>query len=214
MRPTCFSEFSENKWGAKFLSIKPYCVSRLVLIASAFKECGDCCRSDHEGECRSAGRTGDAGLGSSCGGRRFIDNCFHCCQFSERSFIVFDDFFNGSINKRSVLIFDFLDMDRSFNLVIALVDIRHDPSKLDHQMIEFLQEGGFPFVVALTKADKLSRSQQGRQLATIRKQLNVPAEDIIVTSSQTGQGIDELKRRIEAACLDDEDDETPEGAEE
>lgn len=108
------------------------------------------------------------------------------------------------------LIFDFLDMERSFNLVVSLVDIRHDPSKLDHQMIEFLQEGGYPFVVALTKADKLSRSQQGRQLATIRKQLNVPAEDIFVTSSATGQGIDELKRRIEAACLDEDEDEPAE----
>ena len=108
------------------------------------------------------------------------------------------------------LIFDFLDMERSFNLVVSLVDIRHDPSKLDHQMIEFLQEGGYPFVVALTKADKLSRSQQGRQLATIRKQLSVPAEDIIVTSSQTGFGIDELKRRIEAACLEPEDAEAAE----
>ena len=108
------------------------------------------------------------------------------------------------------LIFDFLDMERSFNLVVSLVDIRHDPSKLDHQMIEFLQEGGYPFVVALTKADKLSRSQQGRQLATIRKQLSVPAEDIIVTSSQTGFGIDELKRRIEAACLEPEDAESAE----
>lgn len=108
------------------------------------------------------------------------------------------------------LIFDFLDMERSFNLVVSLVDIRHDPSKLDHQMIEFLQEGGYPFVVALTKADKLSRSQQGRQLATIRKQLNVPAEDIFVTSSATGLGIDELKRRIEAACLDEDEDEPAE----
>ena len=108
------------------------------------------------------------------------------------------------------LIFDFLNMERSFNLVVSLVDIRHDPSKLDHQMIEFLQEGGYPFVVALTKADKLSRNQQAKQLAAIRKQLNVPVEDIIVTSSQTGAGIDELKARIEAACLDEEEAEEAE----
>ena len=69
------------------------------------------------------------------------------------------------------------------------------------QMIEFLQAGEFPFVVALTKADKLSRGKQNQQLAAIRKQLNVPAEDIIVTSSETGLGIDKLKERIAAACL-------------
>lgn len=99
------------------------------------------------------------------------------------------------------LIGDFFNLERSFNLVVSLVDIRHDPSALDHQMIEFLQEGGYPFVVALTKADKLSRSQQGRQLATIRKQLDVAPDDIIVTSSESGLGIDKLKARIEQACL-------------
>ena len=99
------------------------------------------------------------------------------------------------------LIGDFFELERSFNLVVSLVDIRHDPSKLDHQMIEFLQEGEYPFVVALTKADKLSRNQQGKQLATIRKQLSVPPENIIVTSSQTGTGIDELKQRIAQHCL-------------
>ena len=99
------------------------------------------------------------------------------------------------------LIGDFFESERSFNLVVSLVDIRHDPSALDHQMIEFLQEGEFPFVVALTKADKLSRNQQAKQAAAIKRQLTVPAEDIIVTSSQSGLGIDELKRRIEAACL-------------
>lgn len=99
------------------------------------------------------------------------------------------------------LIGDFFELERSFNLVVSLVDIRHDPSKLDHQMIEFLQEGEYPFVVALTKADKLSRNQQGKQLAAIRKQLSVPPENIIVTSSQTGTGIDELKQRIAQHCL-------------
>ena len=96
---------------------------------------------------------------------------------------------------------DYFELERSFNLVVSLVDIRHDPSALDHQMIEYLQENEFPFVVALTKADKLSRNQQGKQLAAIKRQLAVPAEDIIVTSSETGLGIDKLKERIEAACL-------------
>ena len=37
----------------------------------------------------------------------------------------------------------------------------------------------------------------------IRKQLELPAEQIFVTSSQTGAGIDELKRRIAEHCLDE-----------
>ena len=82
------------------------------------------------------------------------------------------------------LIGDFFDSERSFNLVVSLVDIRHDPSKLDHDMIDYLQGNEFNFIVCLTKADKLSRTQQARQAAAIKKQLNVPAENVIITSSQ------------------------------
>ena len=64
------------------------------------------------------------------------------------------------------------------------MDIRHDPSKLDHQMIEFLQEGEFPFIVALTKADKLSRNQQAKQTAAIKRQLNVPAKNCLLYTSR------------------------------
>ena len=101
------------------------------------------------------------------------------------------------------LIGDFFEMERSFNLVVSLVDIRHDPSALDHQMIEFLQENEFPFIVALTKADKLSRGKQAQQAAATKKQLNVPADHVIVTSSETGLGIDALKAAIVERCLEE-----------
>ncbi|MBM6907668.1 ribosome biogenesis GTP-binding protein YihA/YsxC [Collinsella intestinalis] len=99
------------------------------------------------------------------------------------------------------LIGDFFESERSFNLVVSLVDIRHDPSALDHQMIEYLQENEFSFIVCLTKADKLSRPKRAQQAAAIRRQLNVPAEDIIVTSAEDGTGIAELKRVIAERCL-------------
>ena len=99
------------------------------------------------------------------------------------------------------LIDGYFDQERSFNLVVALVDIRHDAQKLDVQMLDFLQENELPFCVALTKADKLSRSKQQQQQSRLAKQFGLPREQLIVTSAQTGQGIDELKRRIEDACL-------------
>ena len=99
------------------------------------------------------------------------------------------------------LIADYFSQERSFNLVVALVDIRHDAQKLDVQMLDFLQENELPFCVALTKADKLSRSKQTQQRARLAKQFGLPQEQFVVTSAETGLGIDELKRRIEAACL-------------
>ena len=67
-------------------------------------------------------------------------------------------------------------------------------------MLGFLHENELPFVVALTKADKLSRPKQARQVELLSRQLEVPREQMLLTSAQTGLGIDELRKRIERAC--------------
>ena len=95
----------------------------------------------------------------------------------------------------------YFDQYRYYALVVSLIDIRHAASKLDEQMIEFLKSTELPICVALTKADKLSRSQQFRQRDAIRKQLGLGAEvPIVITSSEKGDGMDELKATIEKAC--------------
>ncbi len=99
------------------------------------------------------------------------------------------------------LIGGYFEQERSFNLVISLVDIRHEAQKLDLDMIGFLQEAELPYIVALTKADKLSRGKQNQQAALLSRQLGVPRDQMVITSSETGQGIDELKRRVAEACL-------------
>jgi GTP-binding protein len=57
-------------------------------------------------------------------------------------------------------------IDRSENLleVIQLVDIRHKPTELDRQMYEWIMEAGFNGIIVATKADKLSKSQQNKQI--------------------------------------------------
>jgi GTP-binding protein len=99
------------------------------------------------------------------------------------------------------LIGGYFEQERSFNLVVALVDIRHDAQKLDLDMLAYLEEAGLPFVVALTKADKLSRSKQAQQRSSLARQFGLDASQMIVTSSETGVGIPELRRAIEDACL-------------
>ena len=99
------------------------------------------------------------------------------------------------------LIAGYFDQERSFNLVVALVDIRHDAQKLDVQMLDFLRENELPFVVALTKADKLSRAKQDQQASRLAKQFGIPRSQMITTSAEKNIGIDDLRRRIEEACL-------------
>lgn len=97
------------------------------------------------------------------------------------------------------LIDGYFSDDRSFNLVIALVDIRHDAQKLDIQMLQFLTSNQIPFIVALTKADKLSKAKQNSQANALAKQFGIDRMALVITSSETGQGIDELKRFIAQA---------------
>ena len=99
------------------------------------------------------------------------------------------------------LIGGYFEQERSFNLVISLVDIRHEAQKLDLQMVDFLAEAELPFVVALTKADKITRNKQNQAAAALRSSFGLMQEQIIITSSETGLGIDELRRRIEDATL-------------
>lgn len=80
---------------------------------------------------------------------------------------------------------------------LALVDVRHEPTALDKQMIAYLYNAGRPFTIIATKADKLSRAQQARARRTIATALKVGADNIILTSASTGQGRDEVIARIE-----------------
>ncbi|MDO4589896.1 MAG: ribosome biogenesis GTP-binding protein YihA/YsxC [Slackia sp.] len=92
----------------------------------------------------------------------------------------------------------YFEQDRRVALVVSLIDIRHPATKLDVQMIEFLRAAELPFMVVLTKSDKLSKSQASRQLAALRKQLGFgPETEVVPCSSENGTGIPELKKVIE-----------------
>ena len=101
----------------------------------------------------------------------------------------------------SNLIGGYFDDDRDFALVVSLIDIRHDPSALDQSMVAFLQENGFPFAIALTKADKMSKQKAAQQRKKIKKALNLSNDvPMIVTSAENGTGMDELRSVIAQAC--------------
>ncbi|MDD2429279.1 MAG: ribosome biogenesis GTP-binding protein YihA/YsxC [Eubacteriales bacterium] len=77
-------------------------------------------------------------------------------------------------------------------VMLLLVDIRHEPSTGDIEMVEFLRAGHIPFIVAATKADKLSRAQRQRSLMIVARTLLVQPWEITPWSSQTGEGREAL----------------------
>lgn len=81
--------------------------------------------------------------------------------------------------------------------VFVLLDCRHLPTALDGAMIDFLVYHEIPFMVLLTKADKLSRAQLTRQLPAIASSLKIRQEMMIPTSSETGLGKEKILHYIE-----------------
>jgi GTP-binding protein len=92
---------------------------------------------------------------------------------------------------------DYLAKRGALVLSIQIVDARHDPSKLDLQLDEWLSATGKPRVVVATKSDKLSQNELRKSKERIGRALG--AERIIAYSAQTGLGRDALWRTIEEA---------------
>ncbi len=91
----------------------------------------------------------------------------------------------------------YLESGRPIALVLHLLDIRHDPSIQDLQMIEWLKSRNLESFVILSKSDKLSRSQALRRRKEIAAAIGVDQPgSLIILSAQNKTGIDELRARI------------------
>ena len=110
------------------------------------------------------------------------------------------------------LIEGYLNDDRHLALVFQLIDFRHPPTKDDIMMVDYLIDNGLPFVVVLTKADKLSKRQREERRAALLTELPC-AEDITVIefSAQSGEGVEDIRSIIEE--LAESEDEIYEGEE-
>jgi len=82
--------------------------------------------------------------------------------------------------------------------IVQLLDVRHDPTSDDRQMIAFLSAIGIPTLFALTKTDKLSASERKTRIAALTEELSVSDDQVIPFSAVTGEGRDELAAAVMA----------------
>ena len=96
------------------------------------------------------------------------------------------------------LINSYFEADRTVCLLVQLLDSRHAPSADDVQMLEYLHYHRIPFVAALTKGDKLKKSEVEPNLHRIRETLELPESALIIPfSAEKGTGKTELLSAIE-----------------
>ena len=87
-----------------------------------------------------------------------------------------------------------LRREQMMNLFL-LIDVRHEPQRIDLEFIEWLGENGIPFSLVFTKADKLSKGKLAANVKEYLDDLSEQWEELpphFITSSETKQGRDEL----------------------
>jgi GTP-binding protein len=80
--------------------------------------------------------------------------------------------------------------------LVLLLDVRRDPSDDDRATLEFLADLGVPVIVVITKADKLARTAAAARVREIAIMLGLDEEQMILHSSETGAGRNELAEAV------------------
>lgn len=103
---------------------------------------------------------------------------------------VFQKFITDYFSKRQQLVSAFV-----------LIDIRHEPQKVDLEFMQWLGENQIPFSIIFTKADKLKPGAITRNVETYLTELEKgaweEAPNHFITSSSSGMGKDELLSYID-----------------
>ena len=113
----------------------------------------------------------------------------------------------------SGLISGYLAADRDLRLILLLIDMRHKPSKDDLQMIEFLVEAELPFLIVLTKADKLNKTERAKRMEAFQTEIPYFSQiHIIPFSAVTREGVEDVQAVLEEIAADSEDSEPEDDA--
>ena len=90
----------------------------------------------------------------------------------------------------------YLKNRKTLQLVIILVDIRRTPSSDDASLMRWLENFGIPFLIVLTKTDKLSQNKCSAQQKIIQDFLLLKREEVVCFSAVTRKGRQEILKRI------------------
>ena len=97
------------------------------------------------------------------------------------------------------LINSYFETGRGINLVVQLIDCRREPSNDVYIMLDYLTHHGIPFIIALTKGDKLNKTQQNAAVEQFKEYCkDYSYSEVILTSTLKNIGIDQLNSTIES----------------
>ena len=100
----------------------------------------------------------------------------------------------------SGLISGYLGADRDLRLILLLIDMRHAPSK------DFLVESELPFLIVLTKADKLNKTERTKRMQAFETEIPYFSQiHVIPFSAVTREGVAEVQGVLEKIASETEE---------
>lgn len=102
------------------------------------------------------------------------------------------------------MLYDYCTTRSTLKTVFLLMDIRRDPAEIELQTLQFFREHNIPAVLTATKADKLSKNEQAKQLLALASFFECSKDEIIITSATKKTGREKLLQHL-SACLTHQD---------
>jgi len=99
-------------------------------------------------------------------------------------------------NKFGLIMEDYLEARENMKMVFMLIDFRHKPTDDDVMMYNYLKHYNIPVTIICTKVDKVSKNSHEKQINIITKTLGILKEDLILFSSITKLGKQEVYNKL------------------
>lgn len=99
-------------------------------------------------------------------------------------------------DKFGLIMESYLETRKNLKMVFMLIDLRHKPTEDDILMYNYLKHYNIPVTLICTKSDKLSKNNQAKQISIITKTLEIGKENLILFSSVTKQGKQEVHDKL------------------
>lgn len=99
-------------------------------------------------------------------------------------------------NKFGLIMEDYLESRDNLKMVFMLIDFRHKPTEDDVLMYNYLKHYNIPVTIICTKVDKVSKNSHQKSINIISKTLNVLPDELILFSSITKMGKQEVYNKL------------------
>ncbi len=85
--------------------------------------------------------------------------------------------------------------------VVVILDIRRTPREEEHNLIAWLEHYSIAKILVLTKADKLSKTKQGKRRIAVAGSLAVDSSELILFSAKSRRGRENVWQAIESLLI-------------